>query len=166
MAENRAPTEDQDLEFSLVTETYSTPTQTRRRSPGADLSRTGYVQTNVNGTGEFEKLINQAGAKMEDLFVLKLGANEAKGLVAAYYAREGEEGAVTVKRSKNKKAISFHLGHIFDKFPSLRPAGDLYCALKLGADKRGVPCIIINLRGTSVRKGRSTDNAAPAAQAK
>lgn len=166
MAEKKRVTEDpEQVDFELVIQPYSSPSQTRRRIAGVAVSRTGYTETNANGTAEIEKLITSLGGKVEDLIQLKFGANESKALLAAYVAAEGEPGATTVKRSKNKKLFSFHLGHIFDKYPSLRPAGDLFCQFKLSHDKTGTPCIVINLRGTAIRKGR-TSSAAPAAAAK
>lgn len=164
MAERKPAPEDLNLDFTLVTDPYHSPSQTRRRVAGADVAPTGYAQTNVNGTGEVDKLVTLMGGKKEDQFLMSFGANEEHGVVAGYLAREGDPGAATVKRAKKNKAIFFHLGHIFDKYPMLRPAGDTFCTLKLGKDKKGTPCIIINLRGTATRKGRSSGS--DAAEAK
>ncbi len=157
----------EDLEFEVVTDTYTSSAEVRRRSAGAAVARTGRTATNVNGTGEFVKLVTAAGEKVSDLMTFKFGANGPRGLVAAYLAKEGEPGAATVKLSKDKTVISFHLGHIFDKHPSLRPAGDTFCGVKLSRDKKGKPCVIINLRGAAIRKGRTdSDGSAPSAKAK
>ncbi|HEY3363482.1 MAG TPA: hypothetical protein VGK74_00245 [Symbiobacteriaceae bacterium] len=134
------------LHFEIVTETYSSPTQTRRKGAGATIERSGYGETNTNGTGEVDKLITPHG-NTEDQFSMKFGANRAKGLIAGYMAKDGEAGATTVRRSKSKKSILFHIGHTFDKYPTLRPSGTVFCTLKESKDAKGVPCIIINLRG-------------------
>lgn len=159
MAEKKVQAQEQELvDFEIVTQTYASRSHTRRKCPGAVVARTGYGETNTNGTVEIDKLITMLGGQIADQFELKFGANEDKGLVAGYLALDGDTGATTVKRSKDKKTIYFHIGHLFDKHPLLRPTGVTFCTLKLAQDKKGNPCIILNVKGSAVRKGRNTSD--------
>ncbi len=157
MDEKKVVSEEQEqLDFEAVTETYSSSSQSRRRSAGAVISRTGYGETNTNGTVEFQKLTTALGHRLEELTSAKFGVNVGAQLIAIYMAQDGEPGATTVKCSKDKRTIYFHLGPIFDKYPTLRPSGEVVCAVKLREDRKGKPCITVNLKGTSVRKGRNS----------
>ncbi|HEY3367641.1 MAG TPA: hypothetical protein VGK74_21490 [Symbiobacteriaceae bacterium] len=159
MADKKVTAEENELlDFELVTETYNSPTQTRRNDAGSNIARSGYGETNTNGTDEFDTLVTLEGHRREDQFSVKFGANAAKGMVAAYLAKAGEDGATTVKRSKDMKVISFHIGHIFDKYPTLRPAGEVFCTVKQTKDAKGLNCVMINVRGGTPKKGRASSS--------
>lgn len=92
------------VDFELVTDTYISPSEVRRRGAGCDVERSGYTETNTNGTVEFNKLMTLTGGKAEDQFTIKFGANEAKGMIAAYLAKDGEDGATTAKTTTSPTA--------------------------------------------------------------
>jgi hypothetical protein len=157
LADDENQNQAEQFEVEIVTDTPSRSTDFRRNGAGGDITDTGFVSTNTNGTLTVDQLRAQLGYKVEDVFSMKFGYDPRSGRVVGYLAAAGEPGAVTVKRSKDKRSLGFHLGHLVERYPDLRPAGLTFCKLTKSTDAKGHPCINLFVKGGILKRSRATE---------
>jgi hypothetical protein len=163
-----SPPLTQAYEFEIATQTHARATDYRRDGPGVNLSPSGYMSSNTNGSLEIEEAWTEAGNRIEEQILMKFGSTKGKGkgIVAGYVAKEGEEGAITLKKNSDGHSYGWHIGYLFAIYPNLRPSGHVFCTLKKDTDANGHPCIKINVKGATLKRAKATEESGtPNAQA-
>lgn len=107
----------------------------RRDIPHVVVERTGRAVTSTTAT---EWLLPQVSASGEltEQFCVVFDANPKTKLVVISVAPPEEPGAVTAKLSKDRRRISFHMGGVFQTYPSLGATYTRKCPFRQEADGR------------------------------
>jgi hypothetical protein len=120
------------------------PRRRIRRGPSvARITPTGVTELTAQSTDDLASLAPEGARE----FLLWYRADKAKGRVAVYAAKWGTPGCDMFRRDTKGGYISFHLGDVFDQYPSLRPPAKVKVPAVLDTDEKGRPFLSINIKG-------------------
>lgn len=124
------------IRFELIEETTSSS------DAAVTVRTTGYCRSNTAFKAHVMELVEAAGTNREK-FRLQLGVNREQGLLAVYVVDWDTKGGVPVRILPN--AITFHIGPVFKKYPTLRPTTTVEPEAGLSTDADGRRCITFNI---------------------
>lgn len=130
--------------FKRVLKQFDTRSGARTKSSFVMVESTGYVDASVRTTRLADTLAVDLGLDPQRYYVAFEADPEMK-IVGAFLCTATEPGAMPVRRSKDGKTISFHLGGVFQENPDLRPAGKTNCGVERTTDEYGRPYLQISL---------------------
>ena len=118
--------------FQRITTTFRA-NDARRDIPHVVVESTGRAVTSTTAT-EWVLPLASASGELIRQFCVVFDANPKSKLVAISIAPPDEPGAVTAKLSKDRRRISFHMGGVFQTYPSLGATYTRKCPLRQEAD--------------------------------
>lgn len=130
--------------FKRVTRKFDSRSGARSKSAYVMVEPTGRSEAGVKCTRLADTLAAELGFDLHR-YHLAFEADPELKIVGAFLCNSTEPGAMPVRRSKDGKTISFHLGGVFQENPDLRPAGKTNCGVERTTDEYGRPYLQISL---------------------
>lgn len=148
--------------FKRVTRKFDSRSGARSKSAYVMVEPTGRSEAGVKCTRLADTLAAELGFDLHR-YHLAFEADPELKIVGAFLCNSTEPGAMPVRRSKDGKTISFHLGGVLEDYPDLRPAGKTDCGVERMIDEHGRPYLQISLgTGLAHRKRNHSGSATKA----
>jgi hypothetical protein len=128
----------------------------RRNHPAAEVSPTGYVKFNVEGSEDLITYLEDQGVDSKQAWVTT-DFIRSLGTVLVRAARESEEGSVACKFDEATRTFTTHFGGAFRQCESLRPITTVEASFEPKLDKEGKPCLAVKIKGAPAKRKGNAD---------
>ncbi|HEY3363508.1 MAG TPA: hypothetical protein VGK74_00375 [Symbiobacteriaceae bacterium] len=130
------------IKFDMVEETHVISGGANRSEAALVVKVSGHSRSNTETKDRVIELVEAAAVNREK-FRLSYGVNKDLGVIALYIASWETKGAMPVRVFPN--GLSFHIGGVFRKYPSLRPNTTVEPEITATTDADGRRCLAFNI---------------------
>jgi hypothetical protein len=135
---------------------FDTFSGARRNHPAAEVSPSGYVRLNVEGSEDWLSYFEEQGTDPKQAWITT-DFIRSLGMVLARAAKESDEGAVACKFDEVTRTYSTHFGGAFRQCESLRPVTTVEASFEPRSDKEGKSCLAVKIKGAPAKRKGNAD---------